>query len=133
MFQLYTNLLSVNARYVWNKIVQEQTNVDPYTDLQWLTKKGPRGLSRTSSADCVMFHLLTEFPNSASEHQERYYITNVLKKPQRISIHQFVQRVLNSSTPTSHSCPAGTTARVKPNMIPMNVPFADADLSSHVL
>ena len=33
MFQLYANLLSVDARYAWNKIVQEQTNADPYTDL----------------------------------------------------------------------------------------------------
>ena len=33
MFQLYANLLSVNAMYAWNKIVQKQTNADPYTDL----------------------------------------------------------------------------------------------------
>jgi hypothetical protein len=39
-----------------------------------------------------MFHLLAMFPNNATE-QERYYITNVLKKPQRVSILQFVQRV----------------------------------------
>ena len=97
MFQLYANLLSVNARYVRNKIVQDQTNADPYTDLQGLTKKGPRGISHKSFEDCVMFHLLTVFPNSVAE-QERYYITNVLKKPQRVSIHQFVQHVeqLNS-------------------------------------
>jgi hypothetical protein len=29
MFQLYANLLSINARYAWNKIVQEQTNATP--------------------------------------------------------------------------------------------------------
>jgi hypothetical protein len=34
MFQLYANLLSVNARYTWNKIIQEQTKADPYTYLQ---------------------------------------------------------------------------------------------------
>jgi hypothetical protein len=34
MFQLYASLLSVNAKYAWNKIVQEQTASDPYTDLQ---------------------------------------------------------------------------------------------------
>jgi hypothetical protein len=51
MFQLYANLLSVNARYMWNKIIQEQTNADPYTDLQGLTRKGPRGLSRKSFED----------------------------------------------------------------------------------
>jgi hypothetical protein len=80
MFQLYANLLSVNARYAWHKIVQEQTNADPYTDLQGLTRKGSRGMSRKSFDNCVMFHLLTVFPNNVAE-QERYYITNVLKKP----------------------------------------------------
>jgi hypothetical protein len=34
MFQLYAILLPVNTRYPWKKIVQEQTNADPYTDLQ---------------------------------------------------------------------------------------------------
>jgi hypothetical protein len=82
MFQLYANLLSVDTRYAWNKIVQEQTNADPYTDLQGLTRKGPRGMSHKSFEDCVTFYLLTVFPNNAAE-QERYYITNVLKKPQR--------------------------------------------------
>jgi hypothetical protein len=38
MFQLYANLLSVNARYAWNKIVHEQTKADPYMDLQGLTR-----------------------------------------------------------------------------------------------
>ncbi len=92
MFQLYANLLSVNARYAWSKIVQEQTNADPYTDLQGLTRKGPRGMLRESFEDFATFHLLTVFPNNAAE-QKRYYITNVLKTPQRVSICQFVQRV----------------------------------------
>ncbi len=81
MFQLYANLLSVDAKYAWNKIVSEQTASDPYTDLQGCTKKGPKGLSRKLFDDCVMLHLLTVFPNNAAE-QERYYITNMLKKPQ---------------------------------------------------
>lgn len=28
MFQLYTNLLSLDSRYAWNKIVQDQTAAD---------------------------------------------------------------------------------------------------------
>ena len=67
MFQLYANLLAVNTRYAWNKIVQKQTNADPYTDLQGLTKKGPRGLLRKSFEDCVMFHLLSVFSSSTAE------------------------------------------------------------------
>jgi hypothetical protein len=69
-FQLYADLLSIDARYAWNKIVQEQTNSDPYTELQGLTRKGPRGMLCKSFKDCVMFHLLTMFPNNAAE-QER--------------------------------------------------------------
>ncbi len=134
MFQLYANLLYVDARHMWNEIVQEQTNDNPYkADLQeGLTKKGPRGLSRKSFEDCVMFHLLIVFPNIVAE-QERYYITNVLKKPQHVSICQFVQRVeqLNSyilQLPSWYYSPS-----MKLNTIPMNVPFAEADLVSHVL
>ncbi len=132
MFQLYANLLSVNARYAWNKIVQEQTEADPYQDLQVLSQKGPRGMSRKSFEDCVMFHLLTVFPNNAAE-QERYYITNVLKKPQRVSIHQFVQRVeqLNSyilQLPCWYYSPS-----VKVKTVPMNVSFAETNLASHIL
>jgi len=79
-----------------------------------------------------MFHLLTLFPNNAAE-QERYCITNVLKKPQRVSIHQFVQRVeqLNSNIsqlPCWYYSPS-----VKVKTVPMNVSFAEADLASHVL
>ena len=75
MFQLYANLLSVLARYAWNKIVHKQTEADPYMNLQGLTRKGPRGISRKSFEDCVMFHLLTVFPHNVAE-QERYFIMN---------------------------------------------------------
>jgi hypothetical protein len=91
MFQLYANLLSSDVKYAWNKIVQEQTEADPFKDLQGMSRKGPRGLSHESFSECVVFHLLTVFPNNAAE-QERYYLSNVLKKPQRVGICQFVQR-----------------------------------------
>ncbi len=32
MFQLYPNLLSIDTRYVWSKIIQDQTNANPYKD-----------------------------------------------------------------------------------------------------
>jgi hypothetical protein len=80
MFQFYANLLSSDAKYTWNKIVREQTEADPYKDLKGASRKGPRGLSRESFDDCIMFHLLTVFPNNAAE-LEKYYLSNVLKKP----------------------------------------------------
>jgi hypothetical protein len=98
MFQFYANLLSVEAKYAWSKIVIEKTASNhPYTNIQGASQKGPRGPLRKSFDDCVMVHLLIVFPSNLAE-QERYYITNMLKKPQCISMHQFVHRVeqLNS-------------------------------------
>jgi hypothetical protein len=40
----------------------------------------------------MMFHLLIVFPINAAE-QEKYYLTNVLKKTQRVSVRQFVRCV----------------------------------------
>jgi hypothetical protein len=40
----------------------------------------------------MMFHLLAMFPINATE-QKKHYITNILKNPQGVSVHQFVQRV----------------------------------------
>ncbi len=69
MFQFYTNLMSLDAKYAWNKIVKEQTEADPFKDLQGVSRKGPRGLLRESFDDCVMFHLLTVLPNNAAEQE----------------------------------------------------------------
>ncbi len=38
MFQFYANLLSLDAKYAWNKIVQEQTEADPCKDLKGVSK-----------------------------------------------------------------------------------------------
>jgi hypothetical protein len=67
MFQFYANLQSLDAKYVWNKIVWEQMGADPFTDLQGMSRKGPRGLSHESFNNCIMFHLFTLFPNKSKK------------------------------------------------------------------
>jgi hypothetical protein len=79
-----------------------------------------------------MFHLLTVFPNNAAE-QEKYYLSNVLKKPQRVGVRQVVQHVeqLNAyvaQLPCWYYSPSYNAG-----MTPANVPFTKADLASHVL
>ncbi len=94
MFVFYSNLLSPESKYSWNKIVSEQMESNPYVNLQGVTLEGPRGMSCKLFNNCVMFLLLT-YINVAE--QEKYYITNVLKKPQRVNVHQFVRRVCITS------------------------------------
>jgi hypothetical protein len=92
MFLFYSNLFSLESKYLWNKIVGKQMESDPYVNLQGDSLEGPRGMSRNSFNNCVMFHLLTAFPINAAE-QETYYISNKLKKPQPINVRQFVWHV----------------------------------------
>jgi hypothetical protein len=132
MFTFYSNLLSPESKYAWNKIISEQTESDPYVNLQDDTLEGPRGMSRESFDNCVMFHLLTAFPINVAE-QEKYYITNVLKKPQRINVCQFMRRVeqLNAyiaQMPCFYYSPHAN-ASTKPE----NVLFTEAELGAHVL
>ncbi len=80
MFTFYSNLLSPGSKYSWNKIVGEQTESDPYVNLQGDALKGPRGMSCKLFNGCVMFHLLTAFPINAAE-QEKYYTQMYLGSP----------------------------------------------------
>jgi hypothetical protein len=79
-------MLSADAKYMWNKIFKEQMEADPFKDLQGMFRKGPSGLLPKSFSKCVMFHLLTVFPNNAAE-QEKNNLSNVLKTPQRVGVH----------------------------------------------
>jgi hypothetical protein len=125
-------LLSPESKYAWNKTISKQTESNPYVNLQGDLLQGPRGMLRQLFHDFVMFHLLTAFPINTAE-QEKYYITNVLKKPQRINVRQFVRRVeqLNAyigQMPCFYYSPHAN-ASTKPK----NVLFLEAELGAHVL
>jgi hypothetical protein len=70
-----------------------------------------------SFQDCITFHLLDMFPGDAAK-QQRFYISNVLKKPQQVMVSYFFQRVeqLNSyllHLPCIYDSPC-VTAATKP-------------------
>jgi hypothetical protein len=67
----------------------EQTESDPYVNLQGVSLIGPRGMSHNLLKDCMVFHLLIVFPINAAE-KKKYDITNVIKKPQRVNKRQFL-------------------------------------------
>ncbi len=132
MFLFYLNLLSPENKYKWNKIISEQTESNPYINLQGDTLEGPRGMSCQLFYNCVMFLLPTAFPINAAE-QEKYYITNVLKKPQRLNVRQFVRRVeqLNAYIPQMPCFYYSPHANASTK--PKNYLFPEAELGAHVL
>ncbi len=79
-----------------------------------------------------MFHLLTVFPKNAAE-QEKYYLSNVLKKLQRVGICQFVQLVKQLNAYVVQLLCWYYSPSYNAGMMPANVPFTNADLASHIL
>ncbi len=132
MFSFYLNLLSPESRYLWNKIFGKQTESDPYVNLQGDSLEGPRGMSCKSFNDCVMFHLLTAFPINTAE-QEKYYISNVLKKPQHINVHQFVWCVEQLNAYIAQMPCFFYSPNANASTKPKNIPFMEAELGAHVL
>ncbi len=72
------------------------------------------------------------FPINAAE-QEKYYITNVLKKPQGVNVRQFVHFVEQLSAYISQMPCFYYSPNANASTKPENVPFMEAELGSHVL
>jgi hypothetical protein len=82
--------------------------------------------------NCIIFHLLTVFPINAAE-QERYYITNVLKKSQRVNVCQFVCCVEHLNVYIPQILCFYYSPNANASTKPKNIPFTVAKLGSHVL
>jgi hypothetical protein len=80
----------------------------------------------------VIFHLFTAFPIIAAE-QEKYYITNVLKKPQCINVRQFVWHVEQRNAYIAQMPCFYYSSHTNASTKPENVLFTGAELGAHVL
>jgi hypothetical protein len=96
-FSLYANPLSVEARTHWDKIVDCQIGVSPWMDLKGRKQCTMRTKTYKFFLDCTKHHLLTTFREDAAE-QQKFYISNLLRKPERVMVRAFFTQVeqLNS-------------------------------------
>eukprot|EP00804_Cyclotella_cryptica_P003036 CCRYP_006032-RA/>CCRYP_006032-RA protein AED:0.40 eAED:0.83 QI:0/0/0/1/1/1/3/0/432 len=123
-FELYGNLLSDEARQPWEKIIKAQVTKAPWEDIKGVPHTETPTKTWNSFHECVTFHLLQVFRHDAGE-ALKYYITNTLKKPNRVSIQQ-----LNSyleTLPCQYYSPKANQATKKA------LPLDDADLATHLL
>ena len=54
--------------------------------------QGPRMRTWKSLTDCIELHKLTVLPTDAAEKQ-RFYVQQVVRKPQRVTIRQYMSRM----------------------------------------
>ena len=108
-----------------------QTNTIPREDLRGEVHEEKAGKTWTSFLECITFHLQPVFHPDAAE-AVKFYITNTLKKLNRVPIRQFFVRVeqLNSyleNLPSLFQSPKANLA-TKPVRL-----LEDVDLATHLL
>ena len=130
-FELYGNLLSDEARPAWEKIIRAQVTSSPWEDIYGVTHSETPTKTWDSFMECVMFHLLQVFKADTGE-TLKYYITNTLRKPNRVPIRQFLVRVeqLNSYLENLPCLYYSSNATQVTKMV---TPLDDADLATHLL
>eukprot|EP00804_Cyclotella_cryptica_P004470 CCRYP_006868-RA/>CCRYP_006868-RA protein AED:0.63 eAED:1.00 QI:0/-1/0/1/-1/1/1/0/139 len=126
-FKLYGKLLSNKFRQPWEKIIKAQVTCAPWEDINGV----PHTETPTKTWDLFHFHLLQVFHHDTGE-ALKYYITNTLKKPNRISIRQFLVRVeqLNSYLETLTCLYYSPKANQATKRVLL---FDDANLATHLL
>jgi hypothetical protein len=130
-FELYANLLPNKARPAWDKIVKAQMSTSPWEDIYGVTHDETPVKTWDSFMECVMFHLQQVFKNDAGE-TLKYYITNTLRKPNRVPIHHFLVRVkqLNSYLDNLPCLYFSTSTNQAAKIIK---PLDNSDLVTHLL
>lgn len=91
-FSMYANTFSIEARAIWDKIVSEQIGTASWTDLKGRKRTTVRAKTEISFRECTVHHLRTVFKEDAAE-QQKLYLSNTVRKPQRVSIRAFFTRV----------------------------------------
>jgi hypothetical protein len=131
-YELFRCFSGGKAQTQWDHMVNEMHTKNPWIGINGKSNKGTCTKSWLSFMDCIELHKLTVFPADAAEKQ-RYYMQQRIKKPQRITVRQFVSRmgVLNdylAYLPTVFDSLMAVAGTKK-----MNVPFNEADLAGIVL
>ena len=130
-FSTYEMMLADHPKQVWDKIVKEQTESALYTDIQGVEQDKKAGKTPDSFKECIMFHLQSVFKYDAAE-QLRTYLSFVVRKPARVKVRQFVQRVQQLNGYLSQ-LPCKYYSAHKSDTTEVVKPFDDAELAELVL
>jgi len=131
-YKVMRNLLAGYPQTQWDRIVKEMHEGDSWAGPDGKEHQGSRVKCNKAFSDCVELHKLTVFSQDAAERQ-RYYIQQGIRKPQRASVRQFIQRMQQLSgyleyLPTLKNSPRAVATTKKGN-----IPFKAADLALVIL
>ena len=96
IFSTSANFFRGDGKSPWDKIVAEQTEKEPWTNLHGMERSGVRGKTMAAWEDCFMLMLKTVFPNNAAE-QQKFYLT-LLRYSSKQTVRAFLQRATTLDT-----------------------------------
>jgi hypothetical protein len=116
----------------WDKIMQEMHTKDPWVSVDGVSHKGICVCSWSVFLDCIKLHKLTIFPVDAAEKQ-RYYMTQTVKKPQQVTVRQYMARMGILNDYLAHLPTVFNSSMAVMGTKKGNVPFDEASLAGIVL
>jgi hypothetical protein len=105
---------------------------NPWIGVNGKSNKGIRVKSWILFMDCIELHKLTIFPADAAENQ-RYYMQETIKKPQRVTVRQFVLHMGVSNDYLAYLPTVFDLSMAVAGTKKMNVLFNEADLAGIML
>ena len=82
IFLTTVNFFRGDGKTPWDKIVVEQTERDPWTNLRGIKQPGARGKTMAAWKDCYILMLKSVFANNAAE-QQKFYLTLLRLSPKQ--------------------------------------------------
>jgi hypothetical protein len=122
------NLLSGNAQSQWDCVYRKMNERDSWAAVNGqMTKQ-----TWMSFLDCLELHKLTVFSADAAERQ-RFYIQQVVCKPQRATVRQHISRMGVLNDYAKHLPTLKDSSKAVPTTKKGNIHFSEADLATIVL
>ncbi len=131
-YEMFRCFVVGNPRTQWDKIVHKMHTKDPWIHVNGSSNKGVSVRSWPSLLDCIKLHKLTIFPVDAAEKQH-YYMTQMVKKPQQATVHQYMACMGLLKDHLSHLPMVFNSAMAFEGAKKGHMPFDEADLAGIVL
>ena len=131
-YETMRSLLAGDPQTQWDRIVKEMHEGDSWAGPDGKEHQGSRLKCTKAFSDCLELHKLTVFSPDAAKRQ-RYYIQQGIRKPQRASVRQFIQRMQQLSGYLEFLPTLKNSSRAVATTKKGNVPFEAADLASVIL
>jgi hypothetical protein len=131
-YEQLRNLLSGDVQSQWDCVCCKMHEHDLWAAVNGQVTKGRHPRMWMSFLDCLELHKLTVFSADAAEKQ-RFYIQQVVRKPQRATVRQHILRMGVLSDYVIHLPRLKDSSKAVPMIRKGNISFGEADLAAIVL